>query len=62
MDASAFYRGTSAEQDGRFNNKDQEQLKKMKFPRSFNEKVFKKKQVCFIMLLLFNINRLTSKK
>lgn len=39
MDASAFYRGTSSEQDGRFSNQDEEQLKKMKFPLSFNEKV-----------------------
>lgn len=42
MDASAFYRGTNSEQDGRFSNKDQEQLKKMKFPPSFSEKVNKK--------------------
>ena len=52
MDASAFYRGTSAEQDGRFNNKDQEQLKKMKFPRSFNEKVFLKKASLFYYVII----------
>ena len=37
--ASGFFKGTSADQDRRFSDKELKLLKTMKFPPEFNEKV-----------------------
>ncbi|KYQ89399.1 putative RNA splicing factor [Tieghemostelium lacteum] len=39
MESRSFFRGTSAEQDDRFTDKDKKLLKSTKFPSSFNQKV-----------------------
>eukprot|EP01132_Coremiostelium_polycephalum_P009186 gene9186-11260_t len=39
MDSRGYFRGTSAEQDNRFSDKEKKHLKTMKFPSHFNQKV-----------------------
>jgi len=39
MDGRSFFRGTSAEQDNRFSDKEKKHLKTMKFPVHFSQKV-----------------------
>ncbi|GAM19527.1 hypothetical protein SAMD00019534_027020 [Acytostelium subglobosum LB1] len=43
MDGGGYFRGTSAEQDNRFSDKEKKLLKVMKFPAHFNQKVDKTK-------------------
>jgi serine/arginine repetitive matrix protein 1 len=43
MTGAGFFKGTSLEQDSRFSNKELKELKRMKFPPEFNEKVDLKK-------------------
>jgi hypothetical protein len=45
--ASGFFRGTSHEQDSRFKNKLEQQLKEMKFPEEYSLKVCLSMCLCF---------------
>lgn len=47
MGDAGFFKGTSADQDSRFSNKEKKLLKTMSFPPEFDKKVDMKKKMMF---------------